>query len=67
MYNSPEVRELGTLSSFTLGSAATLGGGGLTPYTKGTVNAADAYTASSNKYGTPCVTTIGSFGTVPCS
>lgn len=61
MYISPEVRELGTLSSFTLGSSS-----GVTPYSKGTTDAPDAYTALSTKFGQPCATTIGTLGTVPC-
>ena len=71
MYTTPEVRELGALSSITLGSTANVGGGGLAPYSKGTVNAADLYTASTHMYGTPCTQTVGTPPppggfTVPC-
>lgn len=63
MYTAPEVRELGALSSFTLGSPS-----GFTPYSKGTINAPDAFTGPSggSKFGQPCTTTIGTLGTVPC-
>jgi hypothetical protein len=61
-YTRPEVRELGALSSFTLGSQT----GGTTPYSKGTINAPDAYTSLSTKFGQPCTTTIGTLGTVSC-
>ncbi len=63
-YTPPEVRELGALSSFTLGSST--GGGGVTPYSKGPTAAPDAYTAISSKFGQPCTTTVGTLGTVPC-
>lgn len=62
MYTPPEVRELGTLSSFTLGSVTH----GTTPYSKGPAHTADAYTTTTGQYGEPCTTTIGSLGTVPC-
>jgi hypothetical protein len=61
-YTPPEVRELGALSSFTLGSQT----GGVTPYSKGPITAPDAFTAQSSKFGQPCTTTIGTLGTVSC-
>lgn len=54
MYTTPEVRELGTVSAFTLGSTRPIGSG-----TKANNNSADQYdsnpvTAGIYGYGSPC-------------
>ena len=63
MYTAPEVRELGTISSFTLGSSH-----GLPAVTKANNATPDFYTATDpanpNDYGVPCTDTspIGLLG-----
>jgi hypothetical protein len=59
MYSPPEVRELGTVSAFTLGSTT----GGTIPFTKVVNTTSDALTGVfTSKTGSPC--TIGPG--IPC-
>jgi hypothetical protein len=65
MYTAPEVRELGTVSTFTLGSTH-----GLPAVTKANNTTPDFFTASDPtnpaNYGTPCTET-SPLGNLDCS
>lgn len=56
MYTRPEVRELGSVSAFTLGSNHS----GSIPYVKANNSTSDNFTGYTGDYGSPC--TVGTNG-----